>query len=304
MSRTQQVLAIEPGALNRPRQPSWHRHLHGSEFAWAIAFVVPYAAVFVAFVIYPTAYGLWMAKEPSLYGELVADPLYVRTVVNTALFVGLGVNVKMFLAFLLSGFFMRRRWWIRALLPVYILPWAIPAIPAFVSFHWMLIGEEGLVDSALSALFGIRGPIWFNDRWLALGSNISAHIWKWMPFWTLTFLAGRMAIPQDIYEAADVDGAGGCARFAHVIFPLLGNLYLVCTLLSTLWTVGDFTTVYLVSEGAPAYSTDVLATLGIHYAFDAAQPSLGVAAVLSALPVLIPIVIILMRTVRTREVQL
>ena len=61
-------------------------------------------------------------------------------------------------------------------------------------------------------------------------------------------------------------------RFAHVIFPLLANLYLVCTLLSTLWTVGDFTTVYLVSDGAPAYSTDVLATLGIHYAFDAAQP--------------------------------
>ena len=149
MSSTQQVLAIEPGALNRPRRPSWHRHLHGSEFAWAIAFVVPYAAVFLAFVIYPTAYGLWMAKEPSLYGDLVADPLYVRTVVNTALFVGLGVNVKMFLALLLSGFFMRRRWWIKALLPVYILPWAIPAIPAFVSFHWMLIGEEGFVDSVL-----------------------------------------------------------------------------------------------------------------------------------------------------------
>jgi len=303
MSHPQQVLAIERGALNRPTRQSWPRPLHGSELAWAIAFVVPYAAVFLAFVIYPTAYGLWMAKEPSLYGHLVADPLYVRTVVNTVLFVGLGVNVKMFLALLLSGFFMRRRWWIRALLPVYILPWAIPAIPAFVSFHWMLIGEQGLVDSALSALFGIHGPIWFNDRWLALGSNISAYIWKWMPFWTLTFLAGRMAIPQDIYEAADVDGAGGCARFAHVVFPLLGNLYLVCTLLSTLWTVGDFTTVYLVSEGAPAYSTDVLATLGFHYAFDAAQPSLGVAAVLSALPVLIPIVIILMRTLQTREVQ-
>ena len=60
----------------------------------------------------------------------------------------------------------------------------------------------------------------------------------------------------------------------------------------------------LVSEGAPSYSTDVLATLGFHYAFDAAQPSLGVAAVLSALPVLIPIAIMLMRALQTREVQL
>jgi multiple sugar transport system permease protein len=303
MSVTPQVFVAGPRALRRPR-PSWSRHLHGSEFAWAIAFVVPYAAVFVTFVAYPIAYGLWMASDPSLYRDLIADPLYVQTVVNTMLFVGLGVNVKMFLALLLSGFFMRGRWWIRALLPIYILPWALPAIPAFVSFHWMLIGEEGLVDSALAALFGIRGPLWFTERWLALGSNIVAYIWKWMPFWTLTFFAARTAIPQDIYEAADVDGARGCRRFIHVVLPLLGNLYLVCTLLSTVWTIGDFTTVSLVSEGAPAYSTDVLATLGIHYAFDAARPSLGVAAVTSALPVLIPIVIVLMRALQTKEVQL
>ena len=293
-----------PPAVLISRLSGRSAHLHGSELAWAIAFVIPYTAVFAAFVVYPIAYGLWMASDPSLYGELIADPLYARALVNTALFVGLGVNVKMFLALLLSGFFMRRRWWIKALLPVFILPWALPAIPAFVSFHWMLIGEEGLVDSLLAALFGIRGPLWFNDRQLALGSNIVAYIWKWMPFWTLTFFAARTAIPQEIYEAADVDGASGCRRFAHVILPLLGNLYLACTLLSTLWTIGDFTTVYLVSEGAPAYSTDVLATLGFHYAFDAAHPSLGVAAVMSALPVLIPIVIILMRALQTRQVQL
>ena len=304
MSSTPSVLAAGPGALNRLRRPWWSRHLHGAEFAWAIAFTLPYAAVFVAFVIYPIAYGLWMASDPALYRDLVADPLYARTVINTALYVGLGVNAKMFLALLLSGFFMRRRWWIKALLPIYMLPWALPAIPAFVSFHWMLIGEEGFIDSVLAALLGIHGPLWFSDRWLALGSNIVAYVWKWMPFWTLTFLAGRMAIPQEIYEAAEVDGASACRRFVHVIFPLLGNLYLVCTLLSTLWTIGDFTTVYFVSEGAPSYSTDVLATLGIHYAFDAAHPSLGVAAVLSALPVLIPVVIILMRALHAREVQL
>jgi multiple sugar transport system permease protein len=303
MSSPPPGLAAGPAALPRRRPSSWARH-HGSEVAWATAFVVPYAAVFLAFVIYPVAYGLWMAREPALYRELLRDPLYPRTIVNTLVYVGLGVNLKMFLALLLSGFFIRRRWWIKALLPVFILPWALPAIPAFVSFHWMLIGEEGFVDSVLSALFGIQGPIWFANRWLALGSNIVADIWKWMPFWTLTFLAGRMAIPQEVYEAAAIDGAGGVRRFTHVIFPLLGPLYLVCTLLSTLWTVGDFTTVYLVSQGAPSYSTDVLATLGIHYAFDAAQPALGVAAVMSALPVLIPIAIILMRTVQTREVQL
>jgi multiple sugar transport system permease protein len=225
-------------------------------------------------------------------------------VVNTLLFVGIGVNLKMFLAVLLSGFFLRRRWWIRALLVIYMLPWALAAVQAYISVHWILIGEMGLVNRLLEELFGIDGPIWFNHRWLALGSNIIAYIWKWMPFWTVIFLAGRMAIPQEIYEAADIDGATGSRRFVHVTFPLLANIYLVCTLLSTIWTLGDFTGVHFVSGGAPAMSTDVLATLGIRYALDFAQPQLGVAAMLSALPVLIPVVIVLMRKVQATEVQL
>ncbi len=280
------------------------RRLQRSEVAWAFAFLAPYLAVFAAFVVYPVGYGLWLAREPALYGELFADQRYVRTVVNTVIFVGLGVNLMMFAAVLLSGFFMRRDWWVRALLAVYLLCWALPAVPAFVSFHWMLIGEQGLVDSLLRELFDIEGPIWFNDGRLALGCNIVAYIWKWMPFWTVVFVAGRMAIPQEIYKAAAIDGATGARRFLHVVFPLLANIYLVCTLLATLWTVGDFNTVYLVSIGAPARSSEVLATLGFHYAFDAAQPSLGIAATMSALPLLVPVVLVLMRRLQAGEVQL
>ena len=285
------------------RRPAWRGRLHGSELTWAIAFVVPYAAVFLAFAAYPIAYGLWMGSDPSLYARLVSDPRYARAAINTLLYVGLGVNVKMFLALLLSGFFMRRRLWIKALLVIYILPWALPAVPAFLSFHWMLIGEQGFVDSVLHALFGIDGPIWLNHRGLALGSDIVAYIWKWAPFWTVIFLAARMTIPRDIYDAATVDGATGVGRFVHVTFPLLANLYLVCTLLSTLWTLGDFTTVYLVSAGAPASHSHVLATLGYRYAFDTARPALGVAAVMSVVPVLIPIVFVLMRRFQTSEAR-
>ena len=125
-----------------------------------------------------------------------------------------------------------------------------------------------------------------------------------MPFWTIIFLAARMKIPRDIYDSAEIDGATGARRFLHVTFPLLANIYLLCTLLSTLWTVGEFTTVYLVSGGGPAGATDVLATLGFRYAFDFGNPALGVAAVMSALPVLIPIAIVLMRKLQTSEVQL
>ncbi len=260
--------------------------------------------MFAAFVVYPVGYGLWLARDPALYVELLADQRYLRTVVNTILFVGFGVNLMMFAAVLLSGLFVRRDAWVRILLAVYLLCWAMPAVPAFVSFHWMLIGEQGLVNALLRELFGVEGPIWFNNSWLALACNIAAYIWKWMPFWTVVFVAGRMAIPQEIYEAAAVDGATGARRFLHVVFPLLANLYLVCTLLSTLWTVGDFNTVYLVSIGAPARSSEVLATLGFHYAFDAAQPSLAIAATLSTLPLLVPVALVLMRRLQAGGVQL
>ena len=125
-----------------------------------------------------------------------------------------------------------------------------------------------------------------------------------MPFWTVILLAGRMAIPQELIRGGQGGRRDRAARFVHVTFPLLANLYLICTLLSTIFTLGDFNSVYFVTGGGPANSTHVLATLGIRDAFEIARPELGVAAVMSALPLMIPLVIMLMRKLRTTEVQL
>src|SRR5260221_1320443 len=307
MSSIQETLPVRSAAAASPRprrRRAWRAGLQGSEFAWALAFIVPYVAIFLAFVIYPIVYGLWLGSDPALYHELFSDPIYLGTVTNTLLYVGIGVNLKMLLAFLLSGFFIRKGWWVKALLVVYILPCAIPSLPAFTSIHWMLNGNWGFLNSALYELFNIDGPIWLNDRGLGMTSNIASYIWKNMPFWTVIFLAGRMAIPQELYEAAEVDGATGLRRFYHVTLPLMANLYLVSTLLSTIWSLGEFNAVFFVTGGGPAMSTEVLATLGIRHAFTMGEPRLGVATVMSALPVLIPIVIILMRRLRRAEVQL
>jgi multiple sugar transport system permease protein len=305
VSATQQALPLA-GQLagGRSRRPRCRVRLQGSDTSWAIAFVVPYAAVFMAFVAYPIVYGLWMGRDPALYGVLFSDPRYRITAVNTLLFVAIGVNVQMFLAFLLSGFFFSRSWWVRSLLAIFLVPWALPGLVVFTSIHFMLVTQWGLLDSLWRAVTGEDGPLFLTSEWIAMAANIVAYIWKWMPFWTLVFLAGRMAIPRDIHEAADIDGATGLQRLIHVTFPLLANVYLISTLLSTLWTLGDFTTVYFVSSGAPARLTDVLASYGFHEAFDFGYPNLGVAAMLSALPVLIPLVILLMRRVQLNRMQL
>jgi multiple sugar transport system permease protein len=302
---TATVTAIGPSrSRTQPRQRLFSGGLQGSDISWAIAFLVPYTMVFLLFVVYPVGYGLYLGSNPASYAQLFADPIYLKTVINTLIYLAIGVNLHLFGALMLSGFFTRKNWRVRSLLLVYILPWAVPAIPTFIAFHWMLNGEWGLINNALYDVFGIDGPSWLNYRWLALGSSLVAYIWKWMPFWTVIFLAGRMAIPQELYESAAVDGAVGLKRFTHITFPLLANLYLICTLLSTIWTLGDFNTIFFVTGGGPALSTHVLATLGIRDAFEVSNPYLGMAAVMSALPLLIPLVILLMRKLATTEVQL
>ena len=153
--------------------------LHGSDYAWAIAFALPYVAVFFAFVLYPICYGLYLGSQPELYSQLFADPRYFTAVLNTVLYVGIGVNLKMFLAFLLSGFFMRKRWWIKALLVVFILPWATPALPAYISIHWLLNGQWGMLNNVLYLLFGIDGPVYLNSSldwvWRATSAPISGR---------------------------------------------------------------------------------------------------------------------------------
>lgn len=268
---------------------------------WALAFLMPYIVTFVLFVVYPIIYGLSMGDSPALYTQLFQDPIYQETVVNTLIYVLIGVNLRMVMALGLSGFFMRKSWWTKYLLLVFILPWAVPALPTFLSIHWMLNGNWGLINNLIYDVAGVSAPSWLDHRWWALTADIIAYVWKWLPFWTVIMLAGRMAIPQDLYEAADVDGASGRKRFMYVTFPLMANLYLVCTLLGLLFTMGDFATVYFVSGGGPANSTQVLATLGIRDAYTMSEPRLGVAAVMSAIPVLVPLVILLMRRVRPVE---
>ena len=281
-----------------------HGRLAESEHLWALAFVVPYIAIFLAFVVYPICYGLWLGSDPASYRQLFADPVYPSALRNTLIYLLIAVNLKLFLALLLSGFFMRKEWWVKVTLLIFLLPWAVPGIPSYISIHWMLNGQWGLINNIIWNLFQVDGPPWLDNSAFALGSVIYTHIWKWLPFWTIIMLAGRMAIPRELYEAADVDGASSLDKFRHVTFPLLASLYLVCTLLSTIWALGDFNAVRFISGGGPALSTHVLATLGIRNAFELGNPRLGMATVLSALPLLIPLVILLMRQLKKGQVQL
>lgn len=268
---------------------------------WSVIFVLPYLAVFLLLVVYPVGYGFWLGHEPSTYERLFHDPTYIHAVINTLLYVGIGVNLKLFLALLLSGLFALQRWWTRALLPIFILPWAVPAVSGMLSIHLMLNSQWGMLNTLLGDLGVANPPEWLISYPWAFGSAIASYVWKWLPFWTLILLAARMAISQDVYEAAAVDGATGIRRFLHVSFPLVRNVYLTSILLSTIWTLSDYNTIRFVTGGGPADSTQVFATLGIQYAFQVGDVNSGVAIALTALPLIIPLIAILVHRLKKEQ---
>jgi multiple sugar transport system permease protein len=261
---------------------------------WGRLMVLPYIVIFLVFVLYPVGYGLWLARDPQNYVKLAADPIFFRTLINTVVFLLVAVNLKMLLALGLSGFFVQTRWWIKLLAALFILPWAVPSIPTILSVRFMLNPEWGVINSTYFRLTGLDGPNWLNDPTLALGFSMLMHIWKSLPFWTLILLAGRLAIPSEQYEAASVDGATRWQKFRFITWPAMAGLYITSTLLSMIWTLGDFNSVYLLTGGGPADLTHVLATLGIRY-LRLDQIELAMASIVVALPFVLPMVYFMMK---------
>jgi multiple sugar transport system permease protein len=276
------------------RQPRRVGFALSEKQVWALLFTAPYIVVFLAFVVFPVGYAFWLARDPHLYVELSEDPIFLRTVVNTLVFLIVAINVKMVMALFLSGFFTHKRWWVKVLAVLFVLPWAVPSIPTILSVRFMLNPEWGVINTLIFSLTGDDGPNWLNDPTLALSLSMVVHIWKSLPFWTLILLAGRLAIPGELYEAASVDGAGAWLRFRFITWPSISTLYVTCTFLSMIFTVGDFNSVYLLTGGGPADLTHVLATLGIRY-LRLDQVGLAMASIVCALPLILPLVFVMMK---------
>jgi len=269
------------------------KRLSAWEF-WGRILVLPYVVVFLVFVLYPVGYGLWLARHPDSYVKLAEDPIFFRTAINTIVFLVVAINVKMVVALGLSGFFVQSRWWIKILSALFILPWAVPSIPTILSVRFMLNPEWGVINTVIFKLTGLDGPNWLNDPTLALAFSMLMHIWKSLPFWTLILLAGRLAIPTEQYEAASVDGATRWQKFRFITWPAMRTLFVTSTILSMIWTLGDFNSVYLLTGGGPADLTHVLATLGIRY-LRLDQVSLAMASIVVALPFVLPLVFVMMK---------
>src|SRR3981189_3986384 len=206
-------MAITLSASEIP-SPPWSARLTTPQ-VWGIVLLVPYLLVFLAFVVYPVGYGLWLARHPGSYVALYPDPIFARAAVNTLIFLVIGINFKMVVALFLSGFFIQERSWIKWLSVLFILPWAVPSIPTILSVRFMFNPEWGMVNQVIFKLTGEDGPNWLNDPKDALTMAIIVHIWKSLPFWTLILMTGRLAHRGARLEGPRVGGATCWEKFGY-----------------------------------------------------------------------------------------
>jgi multiple sugar transport system permease protein len=139
---------------------------------------------------------------------------------------------------------------------------------------------------------------WLGSPVLAMAAVIVVNTWVGLPFFAITLLAGLISIPQEFYEAAEVDGAGNWSQFLHVTLPLLKPVLAVVLLFSTIFTFSDFNIVYILTRGGPINSTHLFATLTNAYAFESLQIGKGAAVSLFMFPILVVVVFFQLRYIR------
>ena len=211
--------------------------------------------------------------EPmSFYFTLAVTLLW--TVVNVALHAGIGLA----LALLLKDPLLKFKGIYRVLL---IVPWAVPNYITALVWKGMFHRQFGAI-SALLADLGIQPISWFTHFSTAFAANVVTNTWLGFPFMMVVALGALQSIPQDLYEAASVDGASGVQKFRHITLPLLKPALLPAIILGSVWTFNMFNIIYLVSGGEPGGSTDILVSEAYRWAFQRNE-QFGFAAAYSTL---------------------
>ncbi len=237
--------------------------------------VAPAAAVMLAVVLFPLGYNFYLAfRNMSLFhfrdhafvglqqfSQLLSEPIFYRTLgkslVWTSVNVFFHVTIGVMLAMMLSGP-VRGRVWFRTLL---ILPWAMPQYIAALSWRGMFNYEYGAVNLMLKQWLHLPAVPWLSDPFWAFVAPIITNVWMGFPFMMVVALGGLTAIPRELYEAADLDGAGAWDRFRNITVPQLMPVLVPAILLGTVWTFNNTLVIWLVSNGGqPADQTHILVT--------------------------------------------
>ena len=239
------------------------------------------------------------------FKHVVQDHIFQRALKNTFIFAIVSnvivlVLAKVLALALLKDF--RGKWVVRLLI---LLPWVAPISLGSIGWLWILDSIYSIINWSLRAV-GIFGPhtwpIWLGQPDLAMVSIITVHAWRLLPLATVILLAGLTAIPQDIHDAAAVDGAGFWRHLFQITIPLVLPIMIVAVLFGVVFTFTDMIVIYVLTRGGPFHMTEVLASLAFFTGIDGGDLAEGAAIALFLFPVLAASAIVLLRVAKRTEV--
>jgi multiple sugar transport system permease protein len=255
-----------------------------------------------AYTIYDPS---WRFVGLANFRQIIQNPVFIETLENTFIFTFasqfLGLVLGKFGALLLLKPFPGRKI-VRALI---ILPWAVPIALAAVAWQWMFDSLYSVINWTLVALNIIdrsQAPNWLGNPHLAMLCVIVVNAWRFFPFAIVIFLAGITSIPQDVIDAATVDGAGFWRRNYQIILPMILPIVTIGLIFGVVFTFTDLSVVYLLTNGGPVGATSVLGFEGFQVGIVSGDVSHGAAISLFMLPILFLVVIGMLRFIRRREI--
>ena len=301
-------------AAPRPRA-SLHvrvRELLDRERFLGPAFVTPALLLLLLLVAYPFVMAVYFALSDSFIGRpshfiglknflaLWQSDAFRQTFQNAFVFTGISVALKLVLGVSLALLLSRQLWWKRAIRGAVLLPWVIPTALSTLGWVWMFDSLYSVVNWTGLALGALDppGPNWLGQRYHAMAAVITVNVWRGLPFFAITILAGLVSIPRELYEAAESDGAGPASRFWYVTLPLLKPVLAIVILFSTIFTFSDFNIVFVLTHGGPINSTHLFATLARQIGLETGRIGEGAAISLYLFPVLVFVVWAQLRYVR------
>jgi len=262
-------------------------------------FILPALLFLVVILGFPAAaailqsFNIMWVSEPSFntksYVRLLGDAEFRASVLNTVIFVGSTVGFHLLIGLavaLLLNLEIKNKHFFRV---VAILPWTVPDVIGGLIWRFMFDTLPGIVNAVLLKTGLAADPIdWLGNPSLALPCVIFAEIWRGYPYVMLILLAGLQAIPKDLYEAAEIDGASKMAGFFYITLPNLKFMIIIATILDIIWECRLFGMVYSMTGGGPGYSSQVLSLLTYkHYFIFFNSPYASAIAVVLALIMLL-----------------
>lgn len=228
--------------------------------------------------------------------QLLSDKTFWSSMYFTFIYVFAAIVLKLVLGYIMAMLLNQPivgRSFFRAVL---FLPWALPTLTSVLTWRWMLGDVGGVINFTLTKLHLIKAPIgWLGHPAFARMSVVLVNVWRGTPFFGISILAALQSISPELYEAAKIDGAGAWHRFARVTIPSIFNVILLVTLISTIWTLGDFAIIWLMTRGGPAGATHVFSTYSYIVAFQNLELSKGIAIALFIMPVSVLLLMVTMR---------